>query len=528
MIVPGVESCNIGIFDLPNELQLEIFDCLDFKSRFVASNVCRLWNALAFSGRFMDRIGLSLDITEDSLKSVVATLGNSVRNYRHVVINFNNQAVAMMDMLSENIGANDALESLVLFGMDRIESVQLVMLLSSVPDLVRLYLLGSKPQESQRACFTELGFREIPASDYYGNPVWMDALSTDSQIELHHVRKLCLVSPSRSSLSPECFRQKFPNLTQIQLICDDPIIATLLNDYRCQLERISLLTPSSYFFIAFSEIIFLKLADLVVDRMELHDQHVVEKCIKFFKNLAHSRTLRQLILHPKFMIRTPIFSTICANCSSLRVLELSLDYMDGDALKEVTNLKHLQKLSLQGTAYFRETPRWPSQIRTLKAVRICGSRFPISVLEFIADIAPNLDSLALENLEHPQDMFRILPMLVGSIRRFAIGYSETFERPPSCHPSGFLRSMVGLESFSLRRVVIKHGIQGWLQDAPHLRKVTLRDCDTLTDTHLVILTTNCPKLKELELRRCSAVTASGVAQFRSKMPLCNVDSDHET
>lgn len=525
MVIRDVEDFNPGILDLPNEIQLQIFDWLDFKSRVAASNVCRQWNAIAFSGRFMKRIWLSLNITKEILKSMLITLASSVRNYRHVVINFNNQIVDMMDLLSENIGANYALESLVLFGMERIESEQLRMLLVSVPCLERLYLLGSKLQDSHQACLSELSFLEITPGETHGNSVWMNALSMDMPIELQHLKSLCLTSPIKSSISPGSFRQKFPNLTQIQLTCDDPIIATLLNDYRYQMEKISVLTPTNNFFVAFCEIHFPKLADLIVDRMEVHDQYVISKCINFFKNLSHSYSLRQLILHPKFMIRTPIFSTICTNCSLLQVLELSLDYMDGDALKEVTNLNHLQKLSLQGTAYFRDSPRWASQIQTLNTVQICGSRFPINVLEFIADIAPNLERLSLEDLENPEEMFRILPMLVGSIRCFDIGYSETFERPPSCHPSGYLRSMIGLESISLRRVVIKHGIQGWLQDAPHLRKVALRDCNTLNDTHLVILTTNCPKLKELGLRRCSAVTACGVTEFRSRVPLCSVESD---
>lgn len=85
--------------------------------------------------------------------------------------------------------------------------------------------------------------------------------------------------------------------------------------------------------------------------------------------------------------------------------------------------------------------------------------------------------------------------------------------------------MHNLESYHLQRVIIKHGIQGWLQDAPQLRMVTLTDCSTLTDTHLVILTTNCPKLEWLKLKRCPAVTMHGLEEFRARNPSCKIDVD---
>ncbi|XP_058826295.1 uncharacterized protein LOC131686138 [Topomyia yanbarensis] len=45
---------NLQFGDLPPELQLSIFDCLDFRSRIECSLVCKTWNRLAMSGSFMN------------------------------------------------------------------------------------------------------------------------------------------------------------------------------------------------------------------------------------------------------------------------------------------------------------------------------------------------------------------------------------------------------------------------------------------------------------------------------------------
>lgn len=56
----------LEILDLPAEIQQHILDQLDCRSRLVASQVCRLWDGLAFSGRFMDRIRLMVKVTGGS------------------------------------------------------------------------------------------------------------------------------------------------------------------------------------------------------------------------------------------------------------------------------------------------------------------------------------------------------------------------------------------------------------------------------------------------------------------------------
>lgn len=511
-----VENSALLIEDLPNEIQLQILEYLNFRNRCTAAEVCRLWNSLAFTGRSMDRVCLCIDITETNMKLVCSTLSNSVRNYRHITVNFNNQSISMMDRLSQAIGENDGLESLTLSGVDRIEPVQFLMLLDNVAQLKKLCLHGEKVNSSTETISIENFMESLP---------WLTALSMDSSTSLQRLQTLRLLIPGRISLPSKPFARKFPNLTQLHLTSQHPSNVAVFHEYRKQLDKISVLAPSSLFVTAFGSISFPKLRELSMGRLELHDQLVVAKCINFFQNPVHSGKLQVLVFHAKFMMRTPIFSTICVNCSALRVLELSLDYMDGDALKDVTNLQNLEKLSLQGTAYFRETPHWPYQIKTLETVRISGSRFPISLLEFIADIAPNLSSLTMEDVENPEELFRILPELVATIQSFRLSYSEGFERPPTCHPSGLLRSMFNLETYHLQRVIIKHGIQGWLQDAPQLKKVILTDCSTLTDTHLVILTTNCPKLERLKLKRCSEITVHGLEEFRSRIPFCKINDD---
>ncbi|XP_053688455.1 uncharacterized protein LOC128737774 [Sabethes cyaneus] len=513
-----------SIIDLPNEIQLQVFEYLDLKTRLIASRVCRLWNALAFTGRLMGEICVHLNLKERNLARTIDVLGSSARRYRHVVINFSNSSFSSVDTLADILSVNDALETLVLTGISRIETDQLFKLLENVPNLVRMFLLGDAVDEYSKMNLLELPKCHVTGIPVGAHPRWIETFPVDSSVVLRSLDNLCLLSPTLSSSDGlQCIPYICPNIRRLQITGTDASVAAMFEHFHNKLEKISIISPQRDFFLQFCNINFPKLSSLYVDRMELHDQESVTSGIAFFTERCTN--LERLVLHPKFMIRTPIFTTICTNCVALQKLELSLDYLDGDALKNVTNLQNLKALTFQGTAYFRETARWPYQIGSLVAVKIAGSRFPLTLLEFIADIAPNLNALALEDVENPEEMFRILPSMVGHIRHLELGYSARFERPPSCHPSGLLRSLDNLETYSLRRVIIKHGIQGWLQDAPHLKWVLLASCATLTDTHLVILTTNCPKLRQLTIRDCCSITQKGIDEFKMRIPLCRISGD---
>ncbi|XP_055629759.1 uncharacterized protein LOC129770748 [Toxorhynchites rutilus septentrionalis] len=500
----------MNILDLPEEIQLQILDFLDFGNRLAASKVCRLWNELAFCGQFMNRICLHLNISEGSLDRTMDNLESNGRPYRRIVINFNNTVFPTIDRIALILGAIDSIASLVLTGIKYIEPCQLLSLLSNTPNLNQLCLSDDDDN--------------FPES-YVSNTPWYECFSYSPPIFLPIVQRLQLVFPKIYKPTLESLPNIFPNLEQLELTTNSSSIITVCHAYRNQLERLSILSPQRDFFILFCEMEFRKISQLHFDQFELHDQLIVEKCTRFFLNPNHRTNLEQLIFHPRFMIRTAIFTTICRNCSVLQELELSLDYMNGDALKEIINLKMLQNLSLYGTAYFHETPRCLQTISCLKRVKISASRFPISLLEFIADIAPKLETLALEDIQEPEAIFQIMPGIVGSLQHLEMSFSDSFETPSSCRPSGFLKSMASLQTYRLRRVIIGHGIQGWLQDAPNLRSVSLDNCRTLNDTHLVILTTNCPKLRQLTLKRCGQVTATGVAQFSSRVPLCSISCE---
>ncbi|XP_058832927.1 uncharacterized protein LOC131690871 [Topomyia yanbarensis] len=512
---------HLNILDLPNEIQLQIFDYLNLRDRKNTSRVCRLWNVLSFSGRFLDRICLQLSVEGDSFKCIVEVLSHSSRRYRHIVINFNNRDI----VTTHGLRVSDGLETLALIGLSRLKADQLIELLENNPRLNRLFLIGEWIDVYRKTCLLELPTLKMDVLHAECFPTWLSALSADSSLVLRHLANLCVLVPSLCKSELRSLARICPDPKTLQLTGTDPTVASLYECYHKQLEKISILSPQKDFFHQFCGIGFPKLDYLYLDRLEIHDQQTVTSCINFFENKLHCVRLQTLILHHLFMIRTPIFTTICHNCLALRTLELSLNYLNGDALKEVTNLSSLQKLTLQGTAYFHETPHWANQIVSLTTVTIAGNRFPVPMLEFIADIAPNLQSLTLEDVAKPPEIFYILPTLVGNIGHLEMGYSHHFERPPSCHPSGFLRNMNNLKTYSIRRVTINHGIQGWLQDAPQLRSVTIADCSSLTDTHLVILTTNCPKLRQLQLKGCPGVTEKGIGEFRSRVPLCSVSGD---
>ncbi|XP_055607244.1 uncharacterized protein LOC129754985 isoform X2 [Uranotaenia lowii] len=510
----------LNILDLPNELLLYVFDHLDFRTRLIASQVCRLWNHLTFTGLFMDRIYLSLNVTTHNQPELFYTLGQNLRCYRHISLQFDNCEIDL-SLLVPLLESNDRLESLLLTGVERMEPQEMNLLLSSVRNLKKLIILNWK---AGKETWTFPCVRTNNGSVHVDQNLANDWFSEDTPVVLSNLECLCLITSSKTQAF-ERLKSKFPNVRLLQITVRNERACELLHSYSNQLTNLAIESPFPEMFLTMGDLSFPKLFHLTLDRMELHDQRILTKCVSFFRNPNHCRSFRELIFHPKFMVRTPMFSTICDHCSNLRSLSLSLDYMDGDALKDITNLRLLENLTLQGTCYFRESPSWPIQIPTLRQVKIAGSRFPISLLEFIADIAPMLESLALEDVENPEEMFRTIPRLVSGIVHLEMGYTEGFERPPSCHPSGLLRTMNQLERYCLRRVIIKHGIQGWLQDASHLKSVRLEDCKTLTDTNLVILTTNCPKLRQLEIEKCSHITASGVQGFRERIPCCKVICD---
>lgn len=498
----------LEILDLPTEVQQHILDQLDCRSRLVASQVCRLWDGLAFSGRFMDRIRLMVKVTGGSLGQVVAVLNRSNRRYRHVVVNFANCRFESLEGLVEVLRADEGLESLVLMGLAEIEAVQLVKVLQSTPNLVRLFLINDVLDG-----FTEDRLLEMPRcriGSGVSHSSWLGGFERDMEITLPKLRNVCIVDRCLSFTEmANSLPRFFPGLTQLQITSNHASLGSAYQALRMQLEKIVILSPEIDFFNQFCDIAFPKLRYLYFDRMDLNLPQLIQKGVGFFSNPEHCQNLRQLVLHPQFMLRTEMLTVICTHCRNLEDLELSLDYLDGDALKDITNLKNLKTLTLYGTAYFQDTPHWPHQLPSLSSVKIATCRFPATLLEFIADIAPSLTHLSLENLECPEEMFRLLPDLLPSIRHLQMSYTRGFERQPSsCHPSGYLRGMVALESISLRRVSIRHGIQGWLQDAPRLKRVELVNLATLTNTHLVILTTNCPKLRELKLSGALAAPLS--------------------
>ncbi|KAL1402640.1 hypothetical protein pipiens_006008 [Culex pipiens pipiens] len=514
----------LELLDLPNEVQLHVLDHLDFRSRLAASRVCRLWDSLAFSGRFMDRVRLYLKLQPENVSRVTSVLNRSNRRYRHVVVNFENCAFPVMDQLVEMFGGDEALESLVLMGLGEIEAVQLVTILGSTPNLVRLFLLNDELDSFSKDRLLELPKCRVASAT--GHSSWLGGFERDMEIALPRLRNMCIVDRCLSFTEmASSIPRFFPGLSQLQITSNHASLSSVYQTLRSQLEKIVILSPEIDFFNRFADIGFPRLRYLYFDRMDLNLPQLIQKGAAFFSNPDHCHNLRQLVLHPQFMLRTEILTAICANCRNLIDLELSLDYLDGDALKDITNLTNLKNLTLYGTAYFQDTPHWPHQMTALSSVKIATCRFPVSLLEFIADIAPNLVQLALENIESPEEMFRLLPELLPNIRTLEMGYTKGFERPPSCHPSGYLRTMVALETVSLRRVIIRHGIQGWLQDAPRLKRVELGDLGTLSNTHLVILTTNCPKLRELKLAGCGELTREGIEEFRTRVPLCRVDWD---
>ncbi|XP_058461525.1 uncharacterized protein LOC131436682 isoform X2 [Malaya genurostris] len=493
-----ISEDHYSILDLPNEVQLQIFDYLDLNTRKTTSRVCRLWNILSFTGRCMGRICLHLNVEGSQLEQVVTILNASSRRYRHVVINFNNRFVTSITGLR----VSDVLESLVMIGMSKVTDSQLIELLEDNPNLKRLFLLGDRIDKYRKTRLFELPTMRMVVRNVERFPCWLEALSVDSTLMIHRLNNLCVLVPSFCTSARsinQSINRIFPDVRILQLTGTDLSVATVIS--------------------------FPKLDYLHIDRLEISDQQTETSCVNLFRNELHCARLQTLILHPMFMIRTAIFTTICHYCLALKRLKLSLDYLDGDALKQVTRLRNLQNLTLHGTAYFHDTSRWSYQITTLTTVSIVKNRSLIPLLQFIADIAPNLLHLSLEDVEKPEEMFRILPTLAGNLTHLEMSYSRNADRPPSCHPSGLLRSMENLETVEIRRVTINHGIQGWIQDAPRLRNITIIDCATLNDTHLIILTTICPKLKQLRLSNCPGITANGITEFQCRIPCCTVTND---
>lgn len=60
----------------------------------------------------------------------------------------------------------------------------------------------------------------------------------------------------------------------------------------------------------------------------------------------------------------------------------------------------------------------------------------------------------------------------------------------------------------------------------YLERIVLRNFEHITDTTLVHLETNAPRLIFLDVTGCSQVTRDGVQRFRNARTGCEVISDH--
>lgn len=143
-----------GLQDLPPELQLMIFDYLDFASRISCTLVCRKWNRLAMSGSFLnDRVLMKMEIDcrcnyghyqpsrVKTVRYIGSVLCNSDRRYKALTIMYSHDTLPGINSLLGILRKFEDLTYLHYEQRHRVTHITLVeQILQYLPRLKNLHL----------------------------------------------------------------------------------------------------------------------------------------------------------------------------------------------------------------------------------------------------------------------------------------------------------------------------------------------------------------------------------------------------
>ncbi|XP_052902683.1 uncharacterized protein LOC128310157 [Anopheles moucheti] len=372
---------------MPNEILEQIFDHLDYRTRRNLTLVCRRWNAVLLSQRFIAR---NVTLLIDGQRTLVLHKHPIQRGYPNLTLKLDNA-----------------------INGDAFKGLRLLPTIVPSPSNVKLHLVFPNDPRWVALCEEQfINLRTVQTFHLMGScrtehprkplTIQMDQLCT-LNLECSGVQDLWLVAPKLSRLH--------------LLVLSEEHLDFLLH-FIHQLNALSIVFDSkeSYFFYNLKPN---NLRELAIDRrqkgMTKSERNI---SIAFFKRLNH---LQRLELRVKF-IDSYVLHTIANALTQL--VELSLEVAEGTIeLKHIANLTRLNRLRIVACRVNLQSVHLPA----LQTLELGSAELPGTYLEGIEGLMAfhRMRSLTFMNVKVYPEMLQLTPTY--SVERMVLAYYRRLE-----------------------------------------------------------------------------------------------------
>ncbi|XP_055592994.1 uncharacterized protein LOC129744488 isoform X2 [Uranotaenia lowii] len=477
------------IRDLPEEVLLIIFSYLKLRDRKVASRVSRLWNHLIFSDRPMRTI--ALHVTDYLKPKERKCLMSSKRLYRNLILEWvEASCVPFLD------------EVLRKFGGD-ITTLKLSTYVVTPPVLVKFLLRTPKLDELIiEGCFVSDDC-DLPIPPY------------------KHIRALQLSQRGFEHEVGELIPRVFPNLESLDVMASEAAAMSLISFYARQLKCLHLHMESEQYR-KFCNLDGLEnLKRLNIYWPQSCDQRLVVESYRQMRNLE-SACLSGPINEDSFKI-------ICNQWNQLQYLSLNVHSLKVPAFRQITQLKHIKVLKLQGSVRetnFLQGISLPSVLSLILDGVTSENGFYSNLVAFV----PNIQLLHIYDHTIDNANVMLITKTMTSLRALSLEYCYQL-KDEAFRFLNHLKDLVELRCWS---VPISENALVKFPKCPNLRNLSIGGSGWITDKTILDIPQVFPALRELTIADCFKVHEDTIYTLQERMRGCAVyrqerpDPDRDT
>ncbi|XP_062550367.1 uncharacterized protein LOC134215129 [Armigeres subalbatus] len=474
--------------DFPVELLEHIISFLPLSDRKSASLVCRLWNEVAFSRRFLRNVALKL--TKSRRRCQCNHLQRSIRRYRNVFISFGWVTCCEYDfvMITEVLDRfGEGLDSF--HCMTNLTEEQLWTVMSRAPNLQQLVVGWDDKAVNQ------LGLN-FPVLKHLTD---LGSLGNVLKIPSLNVPKLVHLSAN------------FTKRTDAE--------ASMAALHRLGQQLKSLELFSTEYFIPISKLQF---PNVRVLKLKGNICEAASDCAlgRFF---AGFRILKEAKLY--FDVKVSVLEIITKTHPEIEKLHFENFPLKLHSFRLLSQLSYLKNLSIVGSIESRISLKCKPLV---KVEKFCLELYNLmtsmsgeaSVIRSFRKLLPNVTDMSIILTEHntPKCVLEHVCRNFPHLKKLTITSDHKYCQISSLEA---LRHLDCLEELTLKCI---HTTMSLMLPNKCLRRLTIDDCPLLIDEDLLMLSESYPNLKYLELAwwRSTQVTSWGVEEFRSRLTDCVV------
>ncbi|KXJ71496.1 hypothetical protein RP20_CCG020396 [Aedes albopictus] len=467
--------------NLPLEVLEQIFSYLPLCDRKSVSLVCRSWNNIVFSRRFLKDVTLNLDATWD--RSKVYYLRTSTRRYRNLFV------FVISDTCSP-YNFEFIEEILKLFGQElesfqcntKLSAIQLRNVIECVPNILELIVEVDATTLNHEQNFPAI--RRLHRLESVNNVLQIRSLDMPKLARL----KAKFATSLDAMESMDVLRRITPQLRSLELVSKESFSS--IDELRC--PKVEVLKLSGEIFIG---------------------SDAVRAFFGGFKCLKDVRL--------DIDVDDVMLGVIIRACPGIENLHFKNQYFESDTFQLLERLENLKTLSIDGSIDYR------IKLKCKPLVSVTRFCFQLDILEDEASVfnefkqmLPNVVDLGI-TLFAPENLDSVLVHACQhfpGIRRLTIYDAALFMCTVTDAGYQILGSLDRLEELKVDSADVE---VEFMQPMVRLKRLEYR-FHSIADQELMMLADLYPDLKYLGISWCANVTAQGVREFRARLPGCVV------